>query len=80
MKKIPPTEKELENLAAQKGNAYLHGMLKEIDEPSALSIHENNVKRVIRALEFYKMTGEKISAHNETERKKRPLTTPVILS
>ncbi len=62
--------KELENLAAQKGNAYLHGMLKEIDEPSALSIHANNVKRVIRALEFYKMTGEKISAHNETERKK----------
>ena len=45
-------------------------MLKEIDEPSALSIHANNVKRVIRALEFYKMTGEKISAHNETERKK----------
>ena len=34
-------------------------MLKEVDEESALNIHKNNLKRVIRALEFYKNTGEK---------------------
>ena len=35
------------------------------------NIHENNVKRVIRALEFYKKTGMKISEHNETESQKK---------
>ncbi len=62
--------KELEKLAAEKGKAFLHRMLQEADEASAAAIHENNTKRVIRALEFYKMTGKKISEHNERERKK----------
>lgn len=61
---------ELERLAAEKGASALHDMLKEVDPESAEAIHENNVKRVIRALEFYKKTGTKISAHNEAERKK----------
>lgn len=62
--------RELEKLAKEKGNTFLHQMLAEVDEKSARIIHENNVKRVIRALEFYRMTGEKISEHNETEREK----------
>ena len=45
-------------------------MLAEVDPASAESIHANNVKRVIRALEFYKQTGQKISEHNEKERAK----------
>lgn len=61
---------ELEQLASKKGAEYLHEMLQEIDPASAESIHANNVKRVIRALEFYKQTGKKISEHNETERAK----------
>ena len=61
---------ELECLAAEKGASYLHDMLKEVDPESAEAIHENNVKRVIRALEFYKKTGTKISEHNEAERQK----------
>ena len=61
---------ELEQLASEKGTEYLHEMLQEIDPASAESIHANNVKRVIRALEFYKQTGKKISEHNETERAK----------
>ena len=61
---------ELERLAAEKGASALHDMLKEVDPESAEAIHENNVKRVIRALEFYKKTGTKISSHNEAERKK----------
>lgn len=62
--------RELESLAEEKGNSFLHQMLEEVDAQSASVIHENNRKRMIRALEFYRMTGEKISEHNEAERKK----------
>lgn len=62
--------KELEQLASDKGAEYLHDMLRQIDPESAEAIHTNNIKRVIRAIEYYQQTGEKISTHNETERKK----------
>ena len=61
---------ELEALANEQGAEVLHAMLKEVDPPSAEAIHANNVKRVIRALEFYKKTGQRISDHNEEERQK----------
>ena len=61
---------ELQRLAAEKGNSYIHDMLFKVDSESAEKIHENNVKRVIRALEFYRKTGMKISEHNETEAQK----------
>lgn len=61
---------ELEDIANTKGAEYLHDMLKEIDPKSAKAIHANNVKRVIRAIEYYRQTGQKISDHNEMERKK----------
>lgn len=61
---------ELENIARTKGVEYLHEMLKAVDEKAAEAIHANNVKRVIRALEFFKQTGQKISEHNEKEREK----------
>ena len=60
---------ELEQLAAEKGNEYLHQMLLEVDPVSAKEIHANNVKRVIRALEFYHQNGTPISAHNEEQKK-----------
>ena len=59
---------ELETLAKEKGAEYLHEELKKIDPVSAGTIHTNNVKRVIRALEYYKLTGQKISEHNEEQR------------
>ena len=59
--------KELEELARVNGPEYLHNMLFEIDPQAAEKIHFNNVKRVIRALEFYKETGTKISEHNDTQ-------------
>ena len=61
---------ELQTLAAEHGNSYIHDMLAGVDPESAEKIHENNVKRVIRALEFYKKTGTKISEHNEAESQK----------
>lgn len=62
----------LEELAKQKGPVYLHDMLRQIDTASAQAIHPNNQKRVIRALEFFHLTGEPISRHNEREREKEP--------
>lgn len=61
---------ELEKIAKEKGVDYLHQMLKDCDPKSAEAIHANNVKRVIRAIEFYRQTGRRISEHNETEREK----------
>ncbi len=55
----------LSHLANTRGNEYVHSMLKDIDKESYEKIHPNNVKRVIRALEYYKLTGETISEHNE---------------
>lgn len=61
---------ELEQIAKERGAEYLHEELRKVDEKSAETIHANNVKRVIRALEFFKQTGQKISEHNEAERAK----------
>ena len=68
-----PVRRELEELAAREGEAapaVLHAMLEEIDPESAARIHANNVKRVIRAIEYYRLTGRKISVHNQEERTK----------
>lgn len=62
--------RELEALANQKGAQYLHDMLKECDPKAAEAIHANNIKRVIRAIEYNRQTGGKISEHNEEERQK----------
>ena len=61
---------ELERTARDKGAEYLHSLLKQADPEAAEQIHPHNIKRVIRALEFNRKTGQKISAHNEQERRK----------
>lgn len=61
---------ELMQLEKEKGADYLHRMLQSVDEQAALQIHPNNTKRVIRALEFFKQTGKRISEHNEEEKQK----------
>lgn len=63
--------KELELIASKQGPEVLHERLKAVDPVSAEAIHANNVKRVIRALEFYEQTGCRISEHNEKEREKQ---------
>lgn len=62
----------LEQLGETEGAHVLHDMLKEVDPVSAEHIHANNRKRVIRALEYYHFTGQKISEHNEKEADKEP--------
>lgn len=62
--------KEMADYVAEYGAEALHEKLKEIDPVSYKTIHANNTKRVIRALEYYRMTGQPISAHNEQEHQK----------
>ena len=59
--------KELEDLANKHGNEYIHEFLKDIDPISYKEIHANNRKRVIRALEVYKLTGKPFSSYNAGE-------------
>lgn len=58
---------ELEELAKEHGDIYIHNMLKDIDPISYESIHPNNRKRVIRALEVYKVTNKPFSSFNAGE-------------
>lgn len=61
---------KLEKAAEEKGVEYLYQLLEKVDKPSAEIIHPNNTKRIIRALEYYFLTGECISEHNKQERQK----------
>lgn len=60
----------LSELAEKEGVSCLHARLKEIDPEAASQIHKNNVKRIIRALEYHHQTGRRISEHNLREREK----------
>lgn len=62
--------KELEGLLLEKGKKWLHKELEKIDPEYAASVSENNTKKVIRAISFYRVTGEKLSLHNKKERDK----------
>lgn len=59
--------RQLELLAARESPQTLHEMLAAVDPAAAQAIHAHNIKRMIRALEFYHLTGERISEHNERE-------------
>lgn len=72
MEKDDDYREYLNEILETKGIDYLYNMLKEVDEDSLKTIHKNNTKKVIRALEFNHLTGEKMSEHNETEKKKEP--------
>lgn len=60
----------LEAMAAEKGAEFLHEKLAKVDPVSAERIHANNIKRMIRALEYFYLTNEPISRHNEREMEK----------
>lgn len=62
--------KELYAVAENEGAEKLHAMLAEVDPEYAANIHHNNVKRVARALEYYRLTGEKMSEHNKNAKEK----------
>lgn len=61
---------EIELFYREHGGEALHNRLKEVDPQSALNIHTNNVKRVMRALEYFSETGEKFSSHNDVQKQR----------
>ena len=66
----PEVREKLEALAAEKGAEALYELLKKADPRAAEQVHANNVKRVIRASEYYQLTGKRISEHNEAQQQK----------
>ena len=62
--------KKYEEMAETLGKRELHKRLSKVDKDYADSVSENNVKKVVRALSFYEMTGEKLSVHNTKERER----------
>ena len=62
--------KKYELLAETLGKSELHKKLALVDKEYAESVSENNVKKVVRALSFFEMTGEKLSEHNKRERER----------
>lgn len=70
---------QLNKLAEEKSGEYLIEMLMRIDEESAKKLHPNNVRRIIRAIEFYKLTGKKISKHQEETKKRESRYNPLMI-
>ena len=62
--------KRYELLAGNLGKSELHKKLALVDREYADSVSYNNVKKVVRALTFFEMTGEKLSEHNKRERER----------
>ena len=57
VEKSEELRRELTEYAAVNGNEALHAQLAEVDPEAAAAIHPNNVRRVVRALEMYRLTG-----------------------
>lgn len=66
----PEYRKKLEEIALEKGNEFLHNELKEKDPKAAERIEINDLKRIIRALEVYEMTGKTITEQQENSKPK----------
>lgn len=58
--------------ANEKGNRYLYEKLLAIDPEAAAKIHENDIKRIIRAIEVYTQTNKPISLHAKLSRLEPP--------
>lgn len=71
---------ELTKIAKEKGIDYLVDELRTFDPVSAEKIHKNNERRIIRAIEFYKMTGKPISTHQEETKKKESRYSPFMMA
>ena len=70
---------KLQKTAEEKGSEYLLDMLAEFDKESAERLHPNNVRRIIRAIEFYKTTGKPISKHQEETKRVESRYNPLMI-
>ena len=70
MEENTPLRQRLSDMAAEKGTEAVHALLAQRDPASAAAIHPNNIKRVIRALEFIEESGSSIAVHNAEQRER----------
>ncbi len=75
----PGLRKELFDFAEKNGALELHRRLEKIDPASALAIHPNNVKRVVRAIEIFKTTGKTKSQLDEQSRGNKKYDARVVI-
>ncbi len=72
----PPPDESIRarhrGVAAEKGRAYLHAKLAEVDPELAERVHENDLVRISRGLEIYEQTGKALSVHQREHRFKQP--------
>jgi tRNA dimethylallyltransferase len=59
------TRRRLEAMAARRGVEFLHRLLRRVDPASATRIQPRDLKRIVRALEVYFLTGQPLTAHFE---------------
>ncbi len=71
---------ELRETAKKEGNGKLIEILSEFDPVSAERLHPNNVRRVIRAIEFYRVTGIPISEHQEMTKRRESRYSPIMFT
>lgn len=71
---------ELDALAKREGAQRLLDILSEFDPESAARLHPNNLRRIIRAIEFYRVTGVTISAHQKMTKERDSRYEPIMLS
>lgn len=69
-KSDPVLRQELEQTAAEKGNQYLLDLLNTFDPQLAQKLHPNNLGRIIRGIEAYRLTGIPMSEHQKASRQK----------
>ena len=73
-------KEELTEIHKIHGAEYMHDMLKNIDPQSAEKIPKENVRRVIRAIEYYRVNGITISEHNRMTKQKESRYIPLMLA
>lgn len=71
--------RELEEYAKLHGNGALRELLREVDAESYEKLHENDTKRIIRALEVFRLTGKTIAEHNRESRSAPQIYKPIRL-
>ncbi|MGF7185940.1 tRNA dimethylallyltransferase [Desulfitispora alkaliphila] len=58
---------ELEKIASEQGSHFLHRQLEQVDPQAATRIHPNDLRRIVRALEYFRTTGEPISLSQDAK-------------
>ena len=69
---------ELNAVAEREGGEYMLSVLREFDPASAERLHPNNLRRIIRAIEFYKASGVPISEHQEMTKQIKSRYEPIM--